>query len=74
MMQVFLGDIVTMMNGTMEDTPTFVTGQVKGIVLDDNKKVSMVYIHSLSDPLYMNEGWKFVDQEEYEDESDADDN
>ena len=67
-MNVFLGDIVTMMNATIEETPTFVTGQVKGIVLDDNKKVSRIYIHSLSDALFMSDGWKFVDQEEYEDD------
>jgi hypothetical protein len=69
-MQVFLGDQVTLVNDkTDEENPTFVTGQVSGIVLDANKKVHRIYIHNISDAFYMFEGWKFVeDFEEPEDD------
>lgn len=61
MMQVFLGDAVTLVNDKHdEENPTFVTGQVKGIILDENKKIERVYIHSLTESLWMSSGWKFV--------------
>jgi hypothetical protein len=69
-MQVFLGDQVTLVNDkTDEENPTFVTGQVSGIVLDANKKVQRIYIHNISDAFWMHDGWKFVeDFEESEDD------
>jgi hypothetical protein len=69
-MQVFLGDQVTLVNDKNdEENPTFVTGQVSGIVLDNNKKIHRVYIHNILDAFYMSDGWKFVeDFEEAEDE------
>ena len=61
-MQVFLGDQVTLINDKHdEEQPTFVTGQVKGIILDDAKRVERVYLHNLSEGLWMSSGWKFVD-------------
>jgi hypothetical protein len=61
-MQVFLGDQVTLVNDKQdEENPTFVTGQVSGIVLDGNKKVHRIYIHNITDAFYMFDGWKFVE-------------
>lgn len=66
-MQVFLGDEVTLVNdGDGEQIPTFVTGQVAGVVLDKHRKVERIYIHNLDSAFWMSEGWKFV--EEYEPE------
>jgi hypothetical protein len=63
-MQVFLGDAVTLMNEKHdEENPTFVTGQVKGIVLTEHKQIERVYLHNLSESLWMSDGWKFVDDE-----------
>lgn len=68
-MQVFLGDSITLVNDKADDeNPTFVTGQVSGIVLDNAKKIQRVYIHNISDAFWMNDGWKFVD--EYEESDD----
>jgi hypothetical protein len=62
-MQVFLGDQVTLLNDRGdEENPTFVTGQVKGIVLNELKQVERVYLHNLSESLWMSSGWRFVDE------------
>ncbi len=61
-MQVFLGDQVTLLNDRHdEENPTFITGQVKGIVLNELKQVERVYLHSLTESLWMSDGWRFVD-------------
>jgi len=61
-MQVFLGDQITVVNDRHDDeNPTFITGQVKGIVLDENKKVQRIYLHSLDESLWMSDGWRFVE-------------
>lgn len=44
-----------------DENPTFITGQVKGIVLNEGKQVERVYLHSLSESLWMSDGWRFVD-------------
>jgi hypothetical protein len=68
-MQVFLGDQVTLLNDRGdEESPTFITGQVKGIVLNENKQVERVYLHNLNESLWMSDGWRFVDEEVAEDD------
>jgi hypothetical protein len=70
-MQVFLGDQVTLVNDKHdEEQPTFITGQVKGIVLNEHKKIERIYLHNLSESLWMSDGWKFVDDEEIVSEDD----
>jgi hypothetical protein len=59
---VFLGDSVTLLNDRHdEENPTFITGQVKGIVLNELKQVERVYLHNLTESLWMSQGWRFVD-------------
>ena len=68
-MQVFLGDQVTLLNDRGdEENPTFVTGQVKGIVLNELKQVERVYLHNLSESLWMSSGWRFVEDAVVEDD------
>jgi hypothetical protein len=66
-MQVFLGDEVTLLK-EIEPTPTYVTGQVAGVVLDNHKGVERIYIHGIDAAFWMHDGWKFVDMEEEEDD------
>lgn len=66
-MQVFLGDNITLV-WEQEGDPTFVTGQVSGIVLDRHKKIERVYIAGIDHAFWMSQGWKFVDEIEEEDE------
>ena len=66
-MQVFLGDNITLVC-EQEGEPTFVTGQVSGIVLDKHKKIERVYIAGIDHAFWMSQGWKFVDEIEEEDE------
>jgi hypothetical protein len=68
-MQVFLGDQVTLLNDRGDgENPTFVTGQVKGIVLNELKQVERVYLHNLSESLWMSSGWRFVEDAVVEDD------
>ena len=70
-MQVFLGDVVTLQNNSHDpDFPTFVTGQIKGIVLNDAKQVDRILIHNMAGSFAMSAGWKFVDQDEELEEDD----
>lgn len=70
-MQVFLGDVVTLRNDSHDqDFPTFVTGQIKGIVLNESKQVERVYIHNMATGFQMSAGWKFVDEAEEIEEDD----
>lgn len=66
MMQVFLGDAISLMKETTED-PTMVTGRVTGIVLDDKKEIERIYIHGITMPFWMTDGWLFMDVEDDED-------
>ena len=60
-MQLFLGDYVTMGNYEINDAPpTMITGQVRGIVLHNNKEIDRVYLAGIEEPFYMDDGWKFV--------------
>jgi hypothetical protein len=66
---VFLGDSVTLLNDRHdEENPTFITGQIKGIVLNELKQVERVYLHNLTESLWMSDGWRFVDEEVAEDD------
>lgn len=70
-MNVFLGDIVTIRNETHDDeAPTFVTGQIKGLVLNESKQVERVYIHNIQAAFVMSAGWKFLDNDEEVEEND----
>lgn len=62
-MNVFLGDVVHLAK-EKDDRMTFVTGQCSGLVLDDRGDLERIYIHGLAVAFYMNEGWKFVTNEE----------
>ena len=65
-MQLFLGDLVTIMKHD-----TWVTGTVSGIVLDSRREVERVYIEGIDFAFWMSENWKFVEEEEYEGEQDG---
>lgn len=65
-MNIFLGDLVHLAK-EKDDRMTFVTGQCSGLVLDDRGDLERVYIHGLAVAFYMNEGWKFVTNEEDQD-------
>jgi hypothetical protein len=56
-MQLFLGDVVTLVKESNQ--PTFVTGQVNGIVLDNNARPERIYIVGINTPFWMSEGWMF---------------
>lgn len=62
-MHVFLGDEVTLMKGD-----TWVTGKISGVVLDDKKELERVYLHDIGYTFWMHEGWKFVEEEEWNEE------
>ena len=65
-MQVFLGDTVTLIKND-----TWVTGQVRGMVLDEHKMVERIYMRDLDGVFWMKDGWKFGEveyEEELEDE------
>lgn len=67
-MQVFLGDQVTVSREVGDDI-TFVTGRITGIVQDNNGLLKYFYVKGIDAALWMNEGWKF--QDEIEEEEDA---
>lgn len=70
-MQVFLGDVVTLTNSTHDDDfPTFVTGQIKGIKLNESRQLHAVWLHNIDQKLEIGQGWKFVDSVEEEEEDD----
>jgi len=58
-MNVFLGDTVTIARDE-----TYVTGAVSGVVLDKNKLLERIYIEGLTAPFWMADNWKFLDNEE----------
>lgn len=62
-MNVFLGDVVHLAK-EKDGKMTFVTGQCSGLVLDDRGDLERVHIHGIAVAFYMNEGWKFVTNEE----------
>lgn len=64
-MQLFLGDLVT-----ITKAETWITGTVRGIVLDSRRELERVYIESIVEAFWLKDGWKFVDDEEMEGEQD----
>ena len=68
-MQLFLGDEVTLIK-ELDPIPTYITGQVSGIVLDKHRDVERLYIAGIDSAFWMYEGWKFVDMETEEDDDD----
>jgi len=61
--QVFLGDEITLVkNGT------HVVGQVSGIVLDDRKELERIYIHEVEAAFWMNNGWKVIEEINFDEE------
>lgn len=65
MMQVFLGDRVTVVRGL-----TYITGAVSGVVLDKSKQLERVYLEHIDSPIWMYEGWRFIEETEWEEEED----
>lgn len=63
MMQVFLGDRVTVVRGL-----TYITGAVSGVVLDKSKQLERVYLEHIDSPIWMYEGWRFIEETEWEEE------
>jgi len=64
-MQVFLGDRVTVVRGL-----TYITGAVSGVVLDKSKQLERVYLEHIDSPIWMYEGWRFIEETEWEEEED----
>jgi hypothetical protein len=67
-MMILLGDEVTVLREIGEDI-TWVTGRVTGIVQNNEGALKYFYIKGVDSSFWMNEGWKF--QEEVEDDEDA---
>lgn len=67
-MQIFLGDYVSLLNDALRDrTPTVVSGQITGVVLDDDGLLQFVYVAGIDSPFWMSDGWKFLESEEEDD-------
>ena len=62
-MQVFLGDRVTVVRGL-----TYITGAVSGVVLDKSKQLERVYLEHIDSPIWMYDGWRFIEENEWEEE------
>lgn len=60
-MQVFLGDIVSLMKGE-----TIVTGRVEGVKLDRGQ-LEKVAIENIDTWFYLGNGWVFLDEIEEDD-------
>lgn len=58
-MQLYLGDYITIAKGE-----TWVTGHCTGIVLDERKELSRLYIQGIETAFWMSDGWKVADEEE----------
>jgi len=68
MMQVFLGDQVTLVKDIDETTPAYVTGKVSGILLDDRKTLERIWIHGFENSFWLSQGWKFIEELEEDDD------
>jgi hypothetical protein len=64
MMQVFLGDEVTLMKSNDGEVVCLVTGQVSGVVLDDSKRLERVWVHGIENSFWMSQGWQFIEEED----------
>jgi len=64
MMQVFLGDDVTLLKEMAGDISVCISGQVSGVVLDDKKQLERIWLHGMENSFWMSQGWKFVEEED----------
>jgi hypothetical protein len=64
-MMILLGDMVTVRREHGGDV-TFVSGRVTGLVQNDSGDLERFHIKGLGNALWVNEGWKFEEVEEYE--------
>lgn len=72
MNSIFLGDTITMLREIGDDV-TYITGKVTGIVTEDRTgEIRYITIKGIEQAIWLNQNWKFVDNEtaevEYEDE------
>ena len=67
-MMILLGDEVTVMRDIGDET-TWVTGRVSGIVQDDYGVLKYFYIKGITNGFYMNDGWKFTEEIEGEEDN-----
>lgn len=71
MNSIFLGDTVTMLKEVGDDV-TYVTGKVMGIVMhDETGRIKYVTVKGIEQPIWLSDGWKFVEETEYEEDEDA---
>jgi len=64
MMQVFLGDDVTLLKEMEGELSILISGQVSGVVLDDRKQLERIWLHGMENSFWMSQGWKFVEEED----------
>ena len=62
MMQVFLGDEVTVTREIGGEL-TLISGRVAGLVQKDNGDLNYFYIRGIDTALYLSDGWRFDDEE-----------
>jgi len=68
---IFLGDTVTMLKEVGDDV-TYITGKVMGIVTNDETgRIKYVTVKGIEQPIWLSDGWKFVEETEYEEDEDA---
>jgi len=68
---IFLGDTVTMLKEVGDDM-TYITGKVMGIVTNDETgRIKYVTVKGIEQPIWLSDGWKFVEETEYEEDEDA---
>lgn len=71
MNSIFLGDTVTMLKEVGDDM-TYITGKVTGIVTNDETgRIKYVTVKGIEQPIWLSDGWKFVEETEYEEDEDA---
>ena len=64
MMQVFLGDDVTLLKEMEGELSILISGQVAGVVLDDRKQLERIWLHGMENSFWMSQGWKFIEEED----------
>lgn len=71
MNSIFLGDTVTMLKEVGDDM-TYITGKVTGIVTNDETgRIKYVTVKGIEQSIWLSDGWKFVEETEYEEDEDA---
>ena len=64
MMQVVLGDDVTLLKEMEGELSILISGQVAGVVLDDRKQLERIWLHGMENSFWMSQGWKFIEEED----------